>query len=403
MADNPTNAGIRNPMNGGVASEKPHRALVKPEMLRWARESTHLDLGTAAKAAGIKNPDKLAAAEQGADSITLRQLEKLAKACRLPLKLLYLSEPPAEGAMPVDFRAGAHGPEPFDSDIIRTLRRARERRDAALELFDELGVPRKHLPPVSSERDIIEQLIPLVCVRTWKVTPAQMEGTKALNATKEVIEQNLPVLIFEAQLTSARGCSLFDDRLSIIILSSSDYPNAKRFTLVHELAHILRRDSGICTPFSATPSDEVEARCNIIAGESLAPKALLEPELDALNERSDEARIDWIVRRYSLSYSAAAVRLHQLGRLDRKRLATLLDFYQSQWQQKRKHDSEGEGGPHAHLVQVHRLGPSFTRSVLDAMREGALSITQATGLLGVSPSYESVNSIREKLLTVYGG
>jgi Zn-dependent peptidase ImmA (M78 family) len=388
------------------------RALIKPELLRWARESTHLDLRAAAKAAHVSDPAKFAAAEEGGGGITFRQLEAFAHACRLPLRVFYLQRPPREAGLPVDFRSATDERNTLTPALIRVLREARERQAAAIELRTDLRIEKNRFPEIASENEITSILTEMVCAKYWDKAllrgTSETGSTRALSFTKEILEARFPVLIFEFpgdDVAHVRGCSLYDENLSLVLISSQDNPNARRFTVVHEFVHLLLRQSGMCSPLSASVPDEVERRCNAIAGEALMPDRFLRPELNDLTAAGNDAATmaATIARIYRVSHSAAAVRMRQLGATTSAELSELLDSYAQLWLRNRARQSEGDGGgPHYHLLQVQRLGPSFTEVVLSGFDKNLLSVTQAAKLLGVAPSYKSFESMREKLMSVHG-
>lgn len=378
-------------------------------MLRWARESTHLDVETAARAANIADPERLVEAENGDGTITFRQLERLAHFCRLPLRVLYLEQPPDEGPFPVDFRSGPDRPAHFDPEVVKTLRLARERRTAALELFDDLDRELRTLPHVADDDAILAVLRPLLCTALWDQRDQRTQdwaiGARALNVTKERVESALPVLIFEFPINSRqiRGCSLYDDQLSLIVLSTQDTPNARRFTIAHELVHILSRESGICSPLSPSNDERQERRCDALASEALLPATILTDLLPTLRTMTAKRAVERLVRGYGLSYSASAVRLHQVDVISRDQLSELLDLYAHQYQQRREDLAHREGGPGYYLLQVQRLGPSFTEAVLAGVSGDVISITQGAHLLGVSPSFRSISGLRENFARTYDG
>ena len=70
----------------------------------------------------------------------------------------------------------------------------------------------------------------------------------------------------------------------MIVVNGSDHPSAKCFTLIHEIAHILMHDGGVCdlhNPFSpASDIDRIEVFCNYVSGSVLVPaNALLREEI----------------------------------------------------------------------------------------------------------------------------
>ena len=381
-------------------------ALVEPRMLQWARESTLLTLDEAAKKAQV-SVDRLADAERGAGSITFRQLERLAYACRIPLHTLYLPEPPHEESLPIDFRSHKQGGGHFSPSLIKILRVARERRDTVLELFGDLDIRSTELPALRTDAAIVSAMRPLMCVLDWNTVVPKKElwrGSKALSLTKEIVETRLPVLIFEfiVDPKDLRGCSVFGEKLSIIALSTRDNPNARRFTIAHELAHLMMRQSGLCVPIRGRISDETERRCNLIAGEALLPTDHLRRDVQEKKSVGTDSLIEYLAKRYCLSYSATAVRLNQFGRLTSTELQERLDLYADSYSREREQQAESENGPNYHLLQVQRLGPTFTNVVLSGIESDHLSLSQAAHLLQVSASYDNVTKLREKAMSVYG-
>ncbi|MBV8371099.1 MAG: ImmA/IrrE family metallo-endopeptidase [Candidatus Eremiobacteraeota bacterium] len=381
-------------------------ALINPKVLRWARESTLLSIDEAARVAHIANPDRLLAAENGDGPITFHQLQRLAHFCRIPLGAFYRDAPPREEDVPPDFRSGPERPDRYTSDLIRTLRTARERRDAALELFQDLDIAIPAMPSVASTSEAHAVLQPLLCTLAWPDQSAQWNrGAKALSTSKEIVERSLPVLVFEFPVESAqvRGCSLFHERLSIIILSSNDVPNARRFSLTHELVHLLLHQSGLCSPLCGRDQLQLERECDVVASESLLPTAALVAE--AMERRNEQPQriVDRIVSRYGMSYSAAALRLHDAGFIGDRDYRQLMHFYDTQRRKQIEAYADRDGGPNYHLLQVQRLGPTFTGAVLDGIYSDHISVTQGASLLGVAASYVSFDGIREQMSSVYGG
>jgi Zn-dependent peptidase ImmA (M78 family) len=60
----------------------------------------------------------------------------------------------------------------------------------------------------------------------------------------------------------------------VVALNTRDAPQARTFTLLHELAHIaLRTGEALCDLTEQTPADaRVEVFCNHVAGAALQPR-----------------------------------------------------------------------------------------------------------------------------------
>ena len=78
----------------GLKMARSIEALVKPEMLVWARESAGLPPQVAAKKIGIKS-EKLEMWEKGEIRPTVAQLRKAASVYKRPTAAFYLPRPPA--------------------------------------------------------------------------------------------------------------------------------------------------------------------------------------------------------------------------------------------------------------------------------------------------------------------
>lgn len=72
------------------------------------------------------------------------------------------------------------------------------------------------------------------------------------------------------ELNEARGYAIYDDYAPLIFINTNDSEKGKIFTLFHELAHIVLSSSGISS-YAYNTNNDIEQRCNIIAGEILMP------------------------------------------------------------------------------------------------------------------------------------
>lgn len=397
---------------------KSHPALVNPEILKRARETSFLTLEEAAHAAGIKNPKKLAAAETGEATISFRQAQRLAEYLRIPFSTFYLDQLPQEPSLPRDLRS-AERTSLKSFDVVRVMRRMRQQADAASEIIKSLDrktadsgdlsvVQGAFSSPRRKTVDALaETIAPLVCVEKWDTNARTKLGEpksgKALNTTKEIVEQHFGILVFEEPIDTKyfRGCADSSSSTSFILLSTKDPVNARRFTLTHELAHLLMRESGFCNPADPQNGDE-ERLCDEVAGEALVPWELLEREIARYRKAEAEQLVAAVARKYFVSYSAAAVRLAQAEAITWDKATSLLTFYRLRWLEERAKQKETAGGPHPYSTRVRWLGPRFTHAVLNGLDADVISITKAADLLGIVPSYENIRNVREKFIEAYG-
>src|SRR5438876_645748 len=86
-------------------------ALVKPEILIWARDAAGMSVADAARKIQV-GAKALAEWEEGKARPTINQLSKLADAYKRPLGVFFLPEPPAEETILPDFRRFDTGSTP---------------------------------------------------------------------------------------------------------------------------------------------------------------------------------------------------------------------------------------------------------------------------------------------------
>ena len=138
------------------------RVLVKPELLRWARERARIapeDLAAKFK--------KLPEWERGEIQPTLKQLEAFARTVHVPVGYLFLSGPPEEAVPIPDFRtfAGQTVARP-SPNLLDTIHACQERqawyrdfvRVAGEPTADFVGSTTVDAPPEAVARDMRETL-----------------------------------------------------------------------------------------------------------------------------------------------------------------------------------------------------------------------------------------------------
>ena len=206
-------------------------AEVSPEVLRWARETIGLELGTVSKRFA-----KIDRWERGTDKPTVSQLERLSDLYKRPLATFFLPSPPTEAPLPKDFRVLPSGrPTSLTSKVrfaIRTARRTQRLYGVlAHDLHEAHGV---RLTKVSIDED------PEACAertrRRVKITQSEQLSWRdeyaAWRAWRAAVEA-LGVLVLQLPIpvSEARGFSLADGPVPTVVVSSSDAVTARIFTL----------------------------------------------------------------------------------------------------------------------------------------------------------------------------
>ena len=370
------------------------KALIKPTLLKWARESLNLPIEKAAQKIGV-DVSKITAWEAGALTPTIAQLRKAAAAYKRPLAVFFLSEPPRDFEALRDFRRLPDQlyTEPTP-ELNLEIRRAHLRRETALELAAGLGIdfPRIRVGRANLQdpnrlaqeaRQLLGVSLQQQCV--WR------DRYEALHGWIGALERS-GVLVFQTSAVSLdemRGFSISAVPFPVIVVNAKDSPRGRVFTLVHEFAHLLINRGGLCDLHTTTRAqsleEETEVFCNQVAGCFFLPEEafLREPIVTSKTRRApwEESEIRELAEKYSVSQEVVLRRLLTLGRITesfyRQRRQELLEPY-------KREAARGQGGyaPY-HLVKVRDLGRAFIRLVLEAYHTETINSSDVAEMLGV--------------------
>jgi Zn-dependent peptidase ImmA (M78 family) len=358
-------------------------AYVTPEVLRWARESTGYSIQDAAER--IRVPwYTLAAAEEGADLLTLRQAERAADAYERPLASLFLPAPPQEEPQEVQFRRLPGTPTPPWPPAMRFLaRRTTERQEAAIELYDALD---ESPPWVEVAKGLAEESAAEKTRRLSRVArdllgvtvEEQEEWTDRyapLRAWTDAVEAQGVLVMQDGSMDveQLRGfASVEPMQVPAIVVNTGDDPRARAFTVVHEFGHIVRRAVGLPV------GPEAEAWCNQFAGEVLMPPARLAERFHGSGAKTLLGRVEEMAAVFSVTPLAAAVRIARSEMADREEAGAVIHHIE---QRSTGGSRRGDGGDY-YLNRIVDFGPGYLRLVFDALDSNVVTHPTASRLLG---------------------
>lgn len=369
-------------------------ALVKPELLVWARKSSRLDVEQAARKIGTTR-ERLEQWEEGKTRPSIPQLRKMAGVYRRPLAVFYLPEPPSKLGFDAmrDFRRLPEAEQGISSTLAFELRRAEERRQNAMDLAGDSNMQASlpHLittdmSPVEAG-DKVRGFLGVSIEQQFK----WRDRHQAFNAWKDAVESK-GILVFQTAdlpLHEMRGAAIGVDVFPVILLNGKDYPNGKTFTLLHELAHILLKQSGICDLQEWGPMKKLEVFCNAVAGNALVPaQSLLENETvkchDPLVQWTD-SEIRSLSSRFSVSDEALVRRLTTLALAteefyQKKREEYLRIFEDTQQREKERQKAMKSHPPRFRMV-IRNNGKRYTRMVIEAYLDDSITASDVADYL----------------------
>lgn len=136
-----------------------------------------------------------------------------------------------------------------------------------------------------------------------------------------------------------RGFALFETALPIIGVNDDDRPPAKSFTIVHELVHLMKRESSLCNEMTNTRETLAEeVFCNAVAGELLVPeRALVTMHRSGHYENTFSTDdIKQIANYFSVSREVIIRRLRDLRIIDQIKYDTFAERFKKEHEQERE-------------------------------------------------------------------
>lgn len=256
---------------------KKNYAYINPKMLVWARLETPFETTEDVELnfPKIKSKD-LKAWENGDTYPSITEAKKLSKIYKLPFAAFYLSEVPAKKVKKYTDRRTlkSYYSDNISYNLWSEIQRIESNRECMLDFLDE-EIPEKIIPN-SIESDISSIAI---SIREFLGlnTPLRSKsayGNNPFNYYRNILERNGIIVsqISNVSLEEMKGLSIFYETYPIVGINNKDYDRSKVFSLFHELAHIFRRSSSLCTIDIEEHSDHEEYICDCIAAEVLMPK-----------------------------------------------------------------------------------------------------------------------------------
>lgn len=370
-------------------------ALIKPELLIWARNTAGFKIAQVAKKLQVPS-ERLEGWERGDIRPTMVQLRKLARIYKRPLGVFYLPEPPPDVRPLHDFRrlpgqvAGVQSPE-----LRFEIRRAYSRRELALDLHQAVGGP----PPtfalsatLSDEPEVVGTAIRDALGIQYEDQVKWTGWHDPFNVWRSALEK-AGVLIFQATavaVTEIRGFSIGETPLPAIVVNIKDSPRGRTFTMLHELTHVMLHEGGLCDTLEEgerRPEDQrAEVFCNHVSGAALVPRQhILTEELVRSKPRQAEwfdDEIDRLARHYGVSREVILRRLLIFERItkafyDRK----TRQYHEEYEEQAKQHPAEGFAPPHQMAISV--VGPFFARLVLSSYYQEHITASEVSDFLEV--------------------
>jgi Zn-dependent peptidase ImmA (M78 family)/transcriptional regulator with XRE-family HTH domain len=331
--------------------------------------------------------------ENGAQHPTITQLRQMAAKYEIGFSALLMPEPlpPSTRLKVQDFRTHRGKKAEWHPELLAQMDDINVMIDALADLRDAFPSilptsPRTITTTMNPVRVAAEERkrIGLTVERqaSWKTESDAFRNFRAL-----VEAQGVFVYMINASTTDDwRGFAVYDDRrIPVIVINSNEAENpAKTFSLFHEYAHILLRQSAISNERSR---DAMEIFCNKFAAHFLMPEDQFRGVVLGIGgvgprEWSD-LQIKKIGNKFKTSMSAVVLHLENLGLAPR-------GFYKKkleEWRARKKPTPhKRQFGPNYYEQVANRLGSKHVSVVFDALDRGYVDQLDAYEMLDVQES-----------------
>ncbi len=368
-------------------------------MLRWARDTAGVSIEAAAKRVTVK-PDRLVEWERKKSGKvpTVRQARKLADCYNVAFLEFFRTEPPAlsDPELIPDFRLFATAPDPSSEIGLKRIQLwAETQRVNALDLFTEIGEQVPDIPDAIFVDIKADPEQAAADTRTGIKFPIEEQVGRNTEERRQIptelrrkIEALGILILRRTDLGSfrVRGFCIAEFPLPIIVIGK-EAPTAEAFTLVHEFAHVLIRQSAISGAMPREGGDQakrkVEEWCNRFASAFLMPRNAIAQFIELPDTPLDEISDDLLhrlARHFGVSPHAMLVRLIQIG-------CVAADYY---WRVKKPQYDEEETefksfgrSPYYGSRFKNRQGELYTGLVLEAWSTGRITSHHAAEYMGI--------------------
>ena len=356
-------------------------------VLRWAmNESGRSDSEFAQKVGA--DPGTVQAWIDGKAQPTKTQFNKIVSTLRRPSAAFFLPEPPQHLNLPPPLRqsVGARN-RALNAQELREIRWARRLQQLVAHLREEDAIDIPRLPqfapsdsPSRAARSLRNRLdVPLARQTQWPTPSAAFSGWR------EAVEgTGVLVLLLQLGPDAIRGFALWNDAAPLVAVNTTFIPQARAFTLFHEIGHLLLRqdaasDENIGRSASLETGYGVERWCERMAAAVLLPesavRAAVPPDISE-DEAYQFARS--FAGQFKISLRAAAIRLIELNLAS----TDLYDLVVSQSGRLDRPQSRGGGGGRsAAQARLAQVGRAAARRIVDAVAANRLSERDARDIL----------------------
>ncbi|MGD2248478.1 MAG: XRE family transcriptional regulator [Candidatus Methanofastidiosia archaeon] len=369
---------------------------VSPEVFCWLQESSGWTAEEVAKRLKT-SVEAIRAIGRGERQPTLRQLKELSKAYRRPLASFFLSEPLLELPLPKDYRMLPERKDVFDKKTLYAIRKARYLQ----KIIKELSVNIQYSTTPQVERVSLDDDPENLAYKYRELFNLSEERQiefktpyKLFHHMRDNLEDmNIIVFQFSMPVKDARGFALTDRTPNIIVVNTQDTIEARLFTLMHEVGHILLGETVIDIPDAIIKfNNEVEQWCNTFSSRFLLPRGVAVNLFKKYRSKLTETQtLGSLKYKYKVSKAMLLYNMFKLGVVTQEKYEETLDRYKPKEPEIEENKKKQRGGISQDKRCLFELGNKFVSIVAHNYDNRHITYADALTYLSVkSRNFEKV-------------
>lgn len=367
------------------------RVKINHEVLKWARKSLNISKSEVIVKLNRKTitEDNLDNWENGSELIDISTAKKLAKLYGITLAVLYMPHIPKN--IHPEIRDLRQIKGEFSKNAILLMRKLVGHYEWVREyLVNENKIELDFVGMVSINNNINQPLAIFKDILEIEINFSKDSEYNFKKIIKKLEEKNIFISIansyncnhyYKVPIEEIRGFAIADKVAPFIFVNSSDSNNAKLFTLIHELTHILLGETGISDlEFNyKIIQNNIEHYCNKVASEFLMPSKIF-TNLWLNNNNNLVDKIKYISNKLPVSKLAILVKAKTLNYINDNAIFDDLFNKFSEIKYSKKN-----GFTNHNLLMKNLNSKIFSNYVLKAYDNNSITLKDVCNLLSIKP------------------
>lgn len=374
---------------------KAMKVKINHEVLKWARESLNISKNEVIIKLNRKTITEynLDNWENGLELIDINTAKKLAKLYGISLAVLYMPHIPKN--IQPEIRDLRQIKGAFSKNSILLMRKLVGHYEWVREyLINENKIELDFVGMVSINDSIEHPLSIFKNMLEIKINFSKDSEYNFKKIVNELEKNNIFISIansyncnhhYKVPVEEIRGFAIADKIAPFIFVNLSDSNNAKLFTLIHELTHILLGETGISNLYFnyKVIQNNIESYCNKVASEFLMPSQIFRDLWANNNKNNLEDKIEYISIKLPVSKLAVLVKAKTLNYINDN---IIFDNLFNKFSEIKYNNSYKKNGfPNPNLLIKNLNTKMFSNYVLKAYNNNNITLKDVCNLLSIKP------------------